>query len=54
MENPEPRKGVILKIFGVILIFLASLNVMLFWRGGMPVSAVFSVKGPWRDGPVRL
>ncbi len=40
-ENPEPsRKGVIFKVFGVILMFLGTLDLMLFWRGSMPVSRV--------------
>jgi len=38
MENPEPRKGVKTKLFGVILIFLATLDGMLSWRGGLEIS----------------
>lgn len=36
-ERPAP-KGVILKMFGVVMIFLGALDLMLFWRAGMPVS----------------
>ncbi len=35
-ENP---KGVVTKIFGVVLIVLGSLDMMLSWRGGMEVNA---------------
>jgi hypothetical protein len=31
-------KGVITKIFGVVLIILGSLDMMLSWRGGMEVN----------------
>ena len=57
-EPPAP-KGVVLRIFGVILIFLGSLDLMLFWRGGIPVSffhvllliigAVFYTFGAFRN-----
>ena len=36
-EDPSVPKGVILKIFGVVLVFLGSLDLMLFWRGGVPI-----------------
>jgi len=35
-ENP---KGVVTRIFGVVLIILGSLDMMLSWRGGMEVNA---------------
>ncbi len=38
MENPEVRRGVKTKLFGVILIFLATLDGMLSWRGGIEIS----------------
>jgi hypothetical protein len=38
IENPRARKGVITKLFGVILIFLATLDGMLSWRGGIDIS----------------
>ena len=38
MENDEPGKGAILKLFGVVLIFLGALDSMLSWRGGFAVS----------------
>lgn len=34
----EVPKGTILKIFGIILIFLGTLDLMLFWRGGLPTT----------------
>ncbi len=38
MEDPRARRGVKTKLFGVILIFLATLDGMLSWRGGIEVS----------------
>jgi len=38
MDNPKTRKGAITKLFGVILIFLATLDGMLSWRGGIEIS----------------
>ena len=38
MDNPKTRKGAITKLFGVILIFLATLDGMLSWRGGIAIS----------------
>lgn len=38
VENREVRKGVKTKLFGVILITLATLDGMLSWRGGLEVS----------------
>ena len=35
MEKHELRKGVKTKLIGVILIFLATLDSMLAWRGGL-------------------
>lgn len=32
------KKGVISKLFGIVLIFLGILNSMLSWRGGFAVS----------------
>ena len=34
----ESPKGVVTKIFGVVLIILGSLDMMLSWRGGMEVN----------------
>jgi len=37
-EQPEHNpKGAIIRLFGVILIILGSLNTMLSWRGGFEV-----------------
>ncbi len=38
MENHKPKKGVITKLFGVVLMFLGVLDGMLSWRGGLGVS----------------
>jgi hypothetical protein len=38
MEDTRARRGVITKLFGVILIFLATLDGMLSWRGGIEIS----------------
>ncbi len=38
MENTRIRRGVKTKLFGVILIFLATLDGMLSWRGGIEIS----------------
>jgi hypothetical protein len=38
MEDTRARRGVKTKLFGVILIFLATLDGMLSWRGGIEIS----------------
>ena len=38
MEDFEARKGVKTKLFGVVLVFLGTLDGMLSWRGGIEVS----------------
>ena len=38
MENEDYRKGAKTKLFGVGLIFLAGLDSMLSWRGGLVAS----------------
>jgi len=38
MEDTPARRGVKTKLFGVILIFLATLDGMLSWRGGIEIS----------------
>ena len=38
LEDPRARRGVKTKLFGVILIFLATLDGMLSWRGGIEIS----------------
>jgi hypothetical protein len=47
-ELPE-NKGVIPKIIGFVMIFLGSLDMMLFWRGGIPMNYfyVFLFLGGW-------
>ena len=48
MENQaarpaKPRKGVVIKLFGVILVFLGVLDAMVSWRGGFAVSEVYAL-----------
>lgn len=35
------RKGFILRLFGVVLVFLGTLDAMLSWRGGFPPSTFY-------------
>jgi len=41
MPRRPAKKGVVIKLFGVILIFLGVLDSMLSWRGGFAVSESF-------------
>jgi hypothetical protein len=34
---PDNNRGAILRLFGVILIILGTLNTMLSWRGGLEI-----------------
>ena len=48
MENRRarqagPRKGVVTKLFGVILVFLGVLDSMVSWRGGFAVSEIYAL-----------
>lgn len=43
MENGNEKKGVGLKVFGAVLVILGSLNLMLCWRGSMPVNTFYPV-----------
>lgn len=36
MSQERSSKGAIVKLFGVVLIFLGGLDSMLSWRGGFP------------------
>ncbi len=38
MAQIEMRKGFIVKLFGVVLIFLGALDSMLSWRGGLALN----------------
>lgn len=37
-QEPGERRGVKTKLLGVIMIFLATLDGMLSWRGGIAIS----------------
>ncbi len=39
----EEKQGTALKVFGVVLIILGSLNLMLCWRGGLSISPFYPV-----------
>ncbi|MFQ5567200.1 MAG: hypothetical protein ACE5EU_12675 [Paracoccaceae bacterium] len=48
MENRDtrqakPGKGVVTKLFGVILIFLGVLDSMMSWRGGFVVDEIYTL-----------
>ncbi len=45
----QENKGVIPKIIGFVMIFLGSLDMMLFWRGGIPMNLfyIFLFVGGW-------
>jgi hypothetical protein len=38
MQNEGLTKGFIIKLFGVVLVFLGALDSMLTWRGGLAPS----------------
>ncbi len=37
MRNDRPARGYIIRLFGVVLIFVGALDSMLSWRGGFAV-----------------
>ena len=39
-RTDDPSRGAIIRLFGVILIILGTLNSMLMWRGGFMLSSV--------------
>ena len=45
MENhvgrDDLRKGSIIKLFGVVFVFLGTLDAMLSWRGGFPPNSFY-------------
>ena len=41
MRQDGTRKGAIIKLFGVVLIFLGVLDSMLSWRGGFATSETY-------------
>ena len=43
LDRPEPKKGVVTKLFGVIFIFLGALDSMMAWRGGFTVTTTFAI-----------
>ena len=40
-EEFKEKKGVALKMFGMSLILLSSLDLMFCWRGGFPVGILY-------------
>ena len=42
-DQPAVKKGVVFKLFGVVLISLGALDTMTAWRGGFAISATFIV-----------
>jgi hypothetical protein len=36
-EESKEKKGVGLKVFGILLVLLSSLNLMFSWRGGFSI-----------------
>ena len=40
-DHDSPRKGSIIKLFGVVLIFLGAMDSMLSWRGGFAVAGFY-------------
>ena len=41
MADGRPVKGVIMRLFGVILVFLGLLDSLLSWRGGFAVDGFY-------------
>ena len=40
-QSHDPSRGAIIRLFGVILIILGTLNSMLMWRGGFTVNSLY-------------
>ena len=40
-QDHDPSRGAIIRLFGVILIILGTLNSMLMWRGGFVLSNLY-------------
>ena len=43
LDKHEAKKGVVIKLFGVIFIFLGALDSMMAWRGGFTISTTFAI-----------
>ncbi|MCP4329445.1 MAG: hypothetical protein GY791_13525 [Alphaproteobacteria bacterium] len=41
MSAPGPERGAILRLFGVVLLFLSALDFMLSWRAGLAVDSFY-------------
>jgi hypothetical protein len=41
IERSAPRRGVAIKLLGVVLIFLGTLDSMLSWRGGFALNETY-------------
>lgn len=40
-QDHDPSRGAIIRLFGVILIILGTLDSMLMWRGGFVLSNLY-------------
>ncbi len=40
-EDYDSSRGAIIRLFGVILVFLGMLDSMLMWRGGFALSTLY-------------
>lgn len=40
-DQDKPRRGVAIKLFGVILVFLGTLDSMMLWRGGFALNEAY-------------
>ena len=40
-EAHDPSRGAIIRLFGVIIVILGTLDSMLMWRGGFALSGVY-------------
>jgi len=41
MNQARPERGAILRLFGVVLLFLGGLDFMLSWRAGLAVDSFY-------------
>ena len=41
-QTDDPSRGAIIRLFGVILIILGTLDSMLMWRGGLALDTFYA------------